>query len=80
MAKRFAIPLKQSRYRKVTPAPNGTSDYAFIGKVYRERLGGPFYPVVPNKPTSKCGIGSCDYVYDPNTGESRGKCQGSCCY
>lgn len=51
-----------------------------VGKIYRERLGGPFYPVVPNKPVTKCGIGSCDYTFDPNTGEARGQCQGACCY
>lgn len=64
--------------RKVTPAPHGTFDYKAIGDVYRERLGGPFYPVVPNKPITKCGFGSCDYTFNPNTNEQRGACNGTC--
>lgn len=77
MAKTFAIPLhKKGGW---THAP--TTDYAEIGKIYRERLGGPFYPITPDKPLLQCGASSsCTKVFNPNTNTSTGACNGACSY
>ena len=77
--KKFVRPLIGKR--KDTPAPTGTTDYASIGKILRERLGGNFPGIEPNpplKPRVFCHLGTCEYVYDPNTGEAKGQCAGYC--
>ena len=51
-----------------------------VGRVYREKLGGPFYPVeVGPKPSEKwyCDSGGCNRWRD-ESGEYRGVCPGYC--
>ena len=53
-------------------APNGSTNYNAIGRVYREKLGGnPFgiEPDTPPKPIWYCDVGGCNQSHDPNTGE-----------
>jgi hypothetical protein len=57
------------------------TDYKAIGDIYRNRLGGPPFPItqdVPRKALMPCGASLCSYVYDPNDGTSRGQCAGYC--
>lgn len=60
-------------------APN--TDYAAIGKIYREQRGGPWFPCIqdiPRKPLVHCWSTTCPFTYDPNDGTSRGQCAGLC--
>jgi hypothetical protein len=57
--------------------------FSDIGRVYREKLGGPFYPVTPDtKPVERwyCDLSGCTQWRD-ESGVARGTCSGYClCY
>lgn len=79
---KFVIPLKGKRTDfsiKGFLSPEGMSE---VGKTYREKCGGPWYPVTsdtPSKPLVLCTAhAGCLAVYDPNKGEWRGACKGAC--
>lgn len=61
-----------------TSAPHGTFDYAAIGKVLREQLGGNFPGIKPDeKPLVSCEL--CPASYNPNTKLWGAGCSGKCC-
>lgn len=78
----FVIPLKAKRTDfsiRGFLSPEGMTE---VAKTYREKCNGPWYPVTrdePSKPLVFCTAhAQCAAVYDPNKGEWRGACVGSC--
>lgn len=75
----FKNPLKKPRTD--FSFKSGVFDSAAIGKVLRDRLGGNWPGIVPDPPLLPVSICSrCKREYDPNTGESKGQCNGACSY
>lgn len=52
-----------------------------IGDIYRDRFGGPPFPITrnkPRKPLQSCTQPACYALFDPNEGRGLQGCTGSC--
>ena len=73
------IPLKAERtdfsFKSFIDEPQA------VGKILRERLSGNWPGIEPDPPPlalQPCSSKDCNYIWDPNTKSSSGKCSGWC--